>query len=102
MLLAVVLAALLLNQAVNSRVALLEERVSVMGMDKTFEGFTDVYKRQAKRQEHGNLLKHRHCFARLPTLIQTTSWFLKIRPEKENIFLWDFSQRTLLLSLIHI
>ena len=38
MLLAVVLAALLLNQAVNSRVALLEERVSVMGMDKTFEG----------------------------------------------------------------
>ena len=38
MLVALVLAALLLNQAVNSRVALLEERVSVMGMDKTFEG----------------------------------------------------------------
>ena len=43
MLLAVILAALLLNQAVNSHVALLEERVSVMGMDKTFEGFTVLH-----------------------------------------------------------
>ena len=43
MLVALVLAALLLNQAVNSRVALLEERVSVMGMDKTFEGFTVLH-----------------------------------------------------------
>ena len=42
MLLAVILAGLLLNQAVNSHVALLEERVSVMGMDKTFEGFTSA------------------------------------------------------------
>lgn len=43
MLLAVILAGLLLNQAVNSHVALLEERVSVMGMDKTFEGFTVLH-----------------------------------------------------------
>ena len=43
MLLAVILAALLLNQAVNSHVALLEERVSVMGMDKIFEGFTVLH-----------------------------------------------------------
>lgn len=43
MMLAVVLAALLLNQSVNSHVALLEERVSVMGMDKTFEGFTVLH-----------------------------------------------------------
>lgn len=43
LLLAVILAALLLNQAVNSHVALLEERVSVMGMDKTFEGFTVLH-----------------------------------------------------------
>ena len=40
---AMVLAALLLNFAANGHVALEEERVSVMGLDKTFEGFTVLH-----------------------------------------------------------
>ena len=38
-----VLAALLLNYAINGRVALREERVAVMGLDKTYEGFTVLH-----------------------------------------------------------
>lgn len=43
MILALVLATFLLNHAANSRVSLLSERVSVMGLDKTFEGFTVLH-----------------------------------------------------------
>lgn len=43
MIVALVLATFLLNHAANSRVSLLSERVSVMGLDKTFEGFTVLH-----------------------------------------------------------
>ena len=36
-------AGLLMNYAMNQRVALLEEKISVMGLDKAFEGFTVLH-----------------------------------------------------------
>ena len=41
--LALAVAGLLMNYAMNQRVELLEEKVSVMGLDKAFEGFTILH-----------------------------------------------------------
>ena len=64
MLLAVILAALLLNQAVNSHVALLEERVSVMGMDKTYRRAISMERRIERMRTTAKPTKARKMDAR--------------------------------------
>lgn len=54
LLIAALCAGLLMNYAINSRVELHEEKVSVMGLDKAFEGFTILHISDLQASSVGN------------------------------------------------